>query len=163
MTVLDDKAHLPEAKWLRDFFRDAMISFRANSREAQIHATLAGAGVAALARCRAEGKSGLVRLFTDKPDLVRDIWIGVHADMRDMPRVRAATDAVVEALRKNATIRNPGSEHQVQDSQDRFKNPMDQAFPHAGLIKPSPGRCYLGSYLAIEKRKSGRSLWHLMY
>ena len=29
-------------------------------------------------------------------------------DMRHMPRVRAVTDTVVEALRKNAAILNPG-------------------------------------------------------
>ncbi|MES2493247.1 MAG: LysR family transcriptional regulator [Pseudomonadota bacterium] len=108
VTVLDDQSHLPEAKWLRDAFPNAVISFRSNSREVQIHATLAGAGVAALARYRADGEPGLVRLFPDKPDLVRDIWMGIHVDMRHMPRVRAVTDAVVETLRKNAGILNPG-------------------------------------------------------
>ena len=108
VTVLDDQAHLPEAKWLRDAFPDALIGFRSNSREVQVHATLAGAGVAALARYRADGEPGLVRLYPDRPDLVRDIWIGVHVDMRHMPRVRAVTDTVVEALRKNAAILNPG-------------------------------------------------------
>ena len=62
----------------------------------------------ALARYRADGEPGLIRLYPDRPDLVRDIWIGVHVDMRHMPRVRAVTDAVVEALRKNAAILNPG-------------------------------------------------------
>lgn len=108
VTVLDDQAHLPEAKWLRDVFPDATIGFRSNSREVQVHAALAGAGVAALARYRADRETGLMRLFPDRPDLVRDIWIGVHVDMRHMPRVRAVTDAVVEALRKNAAILNPG-------------------------------------------------------
>lgn len=46
MTVLDDQAHLPEANWLRDVFRDAPIGFRSSSREVQVHAALAGAGVA---------------------------------------------------------------------------------------------------------------------
>lgn len=74
----------------------------------RVHATLAGAGVAALARYRADGEPGLVRLYPDRPDLVRDIWIGVHVDLRHMPRVRAVTDTVVEALRRNAAILNPG-------------------------------------------------------
>lgn len=108
VTVLDDQAHLPEARWLRDAFPDATISFRSNSREVQLHATLAGAGIAALARYRADREPGLVRLHPDRSDLVRDIWSGVHMDLRHMPRVRAVTDAVVEALRKNAAILNPG-------------------------------------------------------
>lgn len=108
VTVLDDQAHLPEAKWLRDAFPDAPIGFCSNSREVQVHAALAGAGVAALARYRADIEPGLVRLFPDRPDLVRDIWIGAHVDMRHMPRVRAVTDAVVDALRRNAAVLKPG-------------------------------------------------------
>lgn len=51
-----------------------------------------------------------MRLFPDRPDLVRDIWIGVRVHMRHMPRVRAVTDAVVEALRKNAAILHLGAQ-----------------------------------------------------
>jgi DNA-binding transcriptional LysR family regulator len=69
--------------------------------------SLAGAGLAALARYRTDSEAGLVRLCPDRPVLVREIWIGVHADMRHTPRVRAVTDAVVEALRKNSAILKP--------------------------------------------------------
>ncbi len=109
VTVLDDQAHLPEAKWLREVFPEGTIGFRSNSREVQLWATRSGAGVAALARYRADMEPGLVRLRTDIPDLTRDIWLGVHVDMRHMPRVRAVMDAVVEALRSNSAILNPGS------------------------------------------------------
>jgi len=107
VTVLDD--HLPEAKWLREVFPEGTIGFRSNSREVQLSATRSGAGVAALARYRADMEPGLVRLRTDVPDLTRDIWLGVHVDMRGMPRVRAVMDAVVEALRSNSAILDPGS------------------------------------------------------
>jgi len=109
VTVLDDQAHLPEAKWLREVFPEGTIGFRSNSREVQLWATRSGAGVAALARYRADTEPGLVRLRTNIPDLTRDIWLGVHVDMRHMPRVRAVMDAVVEALRSNSAILNPGS------------------------------------------------------
>lgn len=107
ITVLDDQAHLPEAKWLRERYPDAPIGFRSNSREVQVHATLAGAGIAALARYRADIEQGLIRIDPEKADLVRDIWLGVHVDMRHMPRVRAVTDAVIEALRRKAAVLNP--------------------------------------------------------
>lgn len=107
ITGLDDQAHLPEAKWLREAFPDALIGFRTNNREVQVQAALAGAGVAALARYRADTEPGLVRLHSDRPGLVRDIWLGVHVDMRHMPRVRAVTGAVVEALQKSAASLNP--------------------------------------------------------
>lgn len=107
VTVLDDQAHLPEAKWLRDLFPDAAVGFRSNSREVQLWAAKSGAGIAALARYRADPEPGLVRLRTGIPDLTRDIWLGVHVDTRHMPRVRAVMDAVIEALRTHAAVLMP--------------------------------------------------------
>lgn len=109
VTVLDDQAHLPEAKWLRDAFPDAVTGFRSNSRAVQLWAAKSGAGIAALARYRGDAETGLVRLRTDMPDLVRDIWLGVHVDMRHMPRVRAVMDAVIKTLERQAPILVPVS------------------------------------------------------
>jgi DNA-binding transcriptional LysR family regulator len=108
VTVLEDQGHLPEARWLREAFPEAAIGFRSNSREVQHWATLTGAGVGALARYRADVEPGLVRLRTDLPDLVRDIWMGVHVDMRHMPRVRAVMDCIADALKRAALTLNPG-------------------------------------------------------
>jgi DNA-binding transcriptional LysR family regulator len=99
ITVMDDQGHLPEAKWLRESFPDASIGFRSNSREVQLWAAKSGAGVAALARYRADTEADLVNLRPDLPDLTRDIWLGVHVDMRHMPRVREVMNAVAEAVR----------------------------------------------------------------
>lgn len=107
VTVLDDQAHLPEAKWLREIFTDGIVGFRSNSREVQLQSALAGAGVAALARYRADAEPGLVRLCHDRPPLVRDIWLGVHADMRHMPRVRAVMEAIVAAMQASKAILDP--------------------------------------------------------
>lgn len=108
VTVLDDQAHLPEAKWLRQQFPDAPVVFRSNSREVQLWAVQCGMGVAALARYRADAEPGLIRLRTDLPDLIRDVWLGAHVDMRHMPRIRATIDAVTGALRAHAVQLDPG-------------------------------------------------------
>ena len=108
VTVLEDQAHLPEARWLREAYPDAAIGFRSNSREVQHWATLTGAGVGVLARYRADVEPGLVRLRTDLPALVRDIWMGVHVDMRHMPRVRAVMDCIADALKRAGPTLNPG-------------------------------------------------------
>ena len=107
VTVLDDQEHLPEAKWLRQIYPNAAVGLRSNSREVQLHATLAGAGIAALACYRADIEPGLIRVENALPDLVRDIWLGVHVDMRHMPRVRAVVDAVVGSLEINSKALNP--------------------------------------------------------
>ena len=102
VTVLDDQAHLPEAEWLIRHFPEAAIGFRSNSREVMVWAARSGAGIAAIARYRGDEEAGLVRLKPEVPDLMRDIWMGVHADMRHMPRVRVVMDAIVGTLRANA-------------------------------------------------------------
>lgn len=96
VTVLDDQAYLPEAKWLRAQFPEAEIGFRSNSREAQIWAAASGAGAAAIAEFRADAEPQLVRL--SPAVLSRDIWLGVHSDMRHMPRVRVVLDAISQAV-----------------------------------------------------------------
>jgi DNA-binding transcriptional LysR family regulator len=98
ITVLDDQAHLPEAKWLVEQYPGADIAFRSNSREVQVWAAKSGAGIAAIACYRADCETDLVRLRPDLPSMTRDIWLGVHSDMRHMPRIRAVMDAIIAAL-----------------------------------------------------------------
>ena len=61
----------------------------------------------AIARFRADGEPGLVRVRAEVASFARDIWLGVHSDMRHMPRIRAVMDAVIEALREHEEILNP--------------------------------------------------------
>lgn len=98
VTVLDDQAHLPEAVWLRDIFPKATIAFRSNSREVQLWAAKSGAGIATIACYRADAEPGLVRIRPEIPALTRDVWLGVHGDMRHMPRIREVMDAIITVL-----------------------------------------------------------------
>ena len=107
--MLDDQAHLPEAKWLREAYPKAKLAFRTNSREVQVWAAKSGVGVGALARYRADSEPDLVRIRPEMPDLVRDIWLGVHGDMQQMPRVRAVIDELLRTLREHAKHLNPNS------------------------------------------------------
>lgn len=98
VTVLDDLAHLPEAQWLRRHFPDAEVALQSNSREAHLWAARQGMGIACLVCYRAEALPDLVRVRPDLPLLRRDIWLGVHRDMRHMPRIRAVIDAIDEEI-----------------------------------------------------------------
>ena len=107
ITVLDDQEHLPEARWLRERYPEAQASFRSNSREVMLSAAASGAGIAALPRFRADQEPNLVYLNTGTPDLVRDVWLGVHTDMRHMPRVRAVMDAILAQFNAMASVMRP--------------------------------------------------------
>lgn len=92
ITVLEDQAHMPEPRWLAERMPNATVTLRSNSRDAQLAAIRAGLGVACLPCFLADGLSGVVRVADGGPQ--REVWLGVHADLRHMPRIRAVIDAL---------------------------------------------------------------------
>ncbi|WP_207479301.1 LysR family transcriptional regulator [Arenibaculum pallidiluteum] len=84
--------------WLTALAREATIAFRCNDRGAMATAAEAGAGLAVLPTVLAEGARGLVRV-PSPPAPGRTLYLGVHADCRDLPRVRALVEHLAPALR----------------------------------------------------------------
>jgi len=96
---LDDSlAHLPEAQWLARHAAGARFVLRANTLMGQLAAARAGFGKALLPRWFADEEGGLVALPPPAPPPVREAWLVVHPDLKDVPRVRAVIDAVVAAF-----------------------------------------------------------------
>lgn len=93
--VLEDQAHLLEAKSLRDNFKDARIGMQTNSRETMIYGAKAGIGICCVPRFRAATESDLIEIDIGEPIAPREVFLGVHKDMRHMPRIRAVIDAIV--------------------------------------------------------------------
>lgn len=94
VTVLEDQAHLAEARWLAERLSTARIAVRTNSRNGQLAAARAGLGLACLPCVLGDGVHGLVRLSAPGEAPSREVWLGVHADLRHMPRIRAVIDAL---------------------------------------------------------------------
>lgn len=98
VTVLEDHAHMPEPRWLLEQLPGARVALRSNDRSVQLAAVQAGLGVGCLPCIIADGQPGVVRLTAAGPGPVREIWMGVHADLRHMPRIRAVIDVLDEAF-----------------------------------------------------------------
>ncbi|RIV89915.1 LysR family transcriptional regulator [Aurantiacibacter xanthus] len=107
ITVLDDQAHLPEARAMAEQFAHLPVGLKSNSREVQHDAACHGGGVAMLPRFRADHDERLLRIRTELPDLRRDIWLGVHADLHKMPRMRSTIDALVAHFASKAQLLDP--------------------------------------------------------
>ncbi|MEO1963953.1 LysR family transcriptional regulator [Hyphomonas sp.] len=107
ISVLDDQSHLPEATWIEKQFPTGTIRMRSNSREVLFWSAVSGGGVALLPRFLADQDDRLVRVLPASPDLRRDIWLGVHSDMRQTPRIRATMDALIAAFEENAHRLDP--------------------------------------------------------
>ncbi|MCW2235972.1 LysR family transcriptional regulator [Azospirillum canadense] len=89
-------ADLPEAAWLARHAGGRRIAFRSNSVQAQLAAAKGGFGAALLPCWLAAEEAGLEQLPTTAPPLVREAWLVVHRDRKDVPRVRAVIDHIVE-------------------------------------------------------------------
>jgi molybdate transport repressor ModE-like protein len=94
----DSLAHLPEAKWLARHVGNERFVLRANTLTGLLAATRAGFGKALLSRWFAEEEGGLVALPPPAPPPVREAWLVVHPDLKEVPRVRVVIDAVVAAF-----------------------------------------------------------------
>jgi DNA-binding transcriptional LysR family regulator len=106
VSLQEDLALLPEAKQLAEVMREGRVKLRANSREAQLQAALAGFGLAMLP-CYLVLDQKLVELPLPKGRLMRGIWLGVHRDTRHTPRIRLVLDQLSQGLREQALALNP--------------------------------------------------------
>jgi molybdate transport repressor ModE-like protein len=88
---------LPEVKAFAGMCRDDQIVLRTNQIHARRAAVASGLGVGLLPRFLAEQVKGLVALDR-KPVVVRELWLIVHSDLKDVPRVRECMDFLVKAF-----------------------------------------------------------------
>jgi DNA-binding transcriptional LysR family regulator len=91
----DAFAHLPEAQWLARHGRGERVVLRTNSVVAQLAAARAGYGKALLPCWLAAEERGIVAMTPPAALPEREIWLVVHRDLKDVPRVRAVMDAIV--------------------------------------------------------------------
>ncbi|QPF73932.1 LysR family transcriptional regulator [Roseateles sp. DAIF2] len=103
--VLLDRAAgaVPHEEWLLALAPRAQIALRCNGLRGHLAAVRAGAALAVLPRLLGDREPGLQRLALDGVAMpVRAVRVGLHAGMRDTPRIRALLDFAVagfEALR----------------------------------------------------------------
>jgi DNA-binding transcriptional LysR family regulator len=70
------------------------IGLRASSPEVQLAFILAGGGVGMLPDYVAAGQEGLAEAMPAEPPVMRDLWLIVHSDMKDVPAIRAVMAAL---------------------------------------------------------------------
>ena len=98
--VMDAIEPVAETFWLNATLPHARTRFRSNNRDGQAAAAAAGAGLVCLPCRLGDVWPGLSRLDTPTPVPTREVWLGMHADTRKVPRVRALADYLVAGLRE---------------------------------------------------------------
>lgn len=91
-------AHLEQAKWLAKHVDAGRIVMRVDSLVGMVQAVRSGIGAALLLCPLADAHADLVRLAPPDPALDTPLWILTHPDLRQVARVRAFTQHMVDAL-----------------------------------------------------------------
>lgn len=81
---------------------DLPIALRTNAMPVMIEAVRQGWGAADLPCFVADRVPGLTRAFPAEPPQLLDIWLVVHAQSRDTPRIRAVLDELARAFERDA-------------------------------------------------------------
>jgi DNA-binding transcriptional LysR family regulator len=82
----------PETDWLASVARGARVVARANGRKALASMVAAGMGLGCLPRLLGDSAPGLQLLEPPGMAPQRQLWMGVHRDVRGIPRVRATLE-----------------------------------------------------------------------
>jgi len=100
LLVMDDDVPTADSSWLQELAAEARVGARTNGREALAAMAGAGLGLACLPRLVGDGTPGVELLQPPVPAPERRLWLGVHRDVRKLPRVRAAIDHLSALLRR---------------------------------------------------------------
>ncbi|CAJ0679654.1 LysR family transcriptional regulator [Ralstonia mannitolilytica] len=98
ITLHEGAGRVCQVDWLMRLAPNAPVALRASGVHGQMWAAEAGHGMAALPRVLGDGRPGLARIPTPLPEPSQGVWLGVHAEMREVPRIRAFIDFMVQAL-----------------------------------------------------------------
>jgi DNA-binding transcriptional LysR family regulator len=88
----------PAARWLQAVAPEANVIARGSGLPAALTAVKSGVGVGVLPVNLGDNERDLVRLFGPIPNLPSDIYLLIHEDMKETPRVRAFFDFVISEL-----------------------------------------------------------------
>lgn len=107
LVLLDSAAgEVPHEAWLPAVAHRAQIALRANGLRAHLAAVRSGAALAMLPCLLAEAEPELRRVPA-QAEPVRVLRVGLHADLRDTPRIRALLDFVVREFERLQERLNP--------------------------------------------------------
>jgi DNA-binding transcriptional LysR family regulator len=104
---LDDIQDATQMGWLADLAPRARVTIQTSSHEAAVSAAANGGGLACLARFRADRERSLIHLPSPSRIPNAGIWLVVHRDNRQTPRIRVALTHITEYVRQLAEKLQP--------------------------------------------------------
>ncbi|MBC3485616.1 LysR family transcriptional regulator [Pseudomonas sp. SWRI100] len=94
----DSQAKSPQQRWLLEQAAGRPFALHSNDLRIQAQAAAGGVGVACLPGFMAE-EYGLKQACEDARSMSIEIWLAVHEDVRNTPRIKAVTDFLLEQVK----------------------------------------------------------------
>ena len=93
-----------QARWLADWAGGRPMPLRLGELPLRLAAIRRGLGASLLPCCVGDTTPGLVRLAPPPAELVEDVYLLIHADLRELPQVRRVAQAIAALLREHADL-----------------------------------------------------------
>lgn len=107
-SLVESPIKVVHIEWLKAIAPRAHVVISTNGIQSHIATAEAGEAMAVLPRVLADCRSRLLRLKPPLPEPSQAVKLGVHADMRRTPRIRALIDFLVSELKARAVELDPG-------------------------------------------------------
>jgi DNA-binding transcriptional LysR family regulator len=101
ISFVDDLIYTPEIDYIEEISKSIVRRIRISSLVAQWFATVAGSGLCVLPCFMADADECLVRVLPGEVLLRRSLWMIVHSDMRDIPRIQVTCDFIAQEIRRS--------------------------------------------------------------
>lgn len=101
---IDDLIFTPELDYLDEVAKGLRAQIQSSSVLAQMNAVAAGAGIGVIHHFMAVDEPRLVPVLPDSVSITRSFWLLVHADLKDVARVRAVVDFIVREAKANRAL-----------------------------------------------------------
>lgn len=100
---IDDLIYMPELDYLDEIAKGLRPRLQSSNLVAQMEATVAAAGVCVLPHFMASRRAELVPVLPEV-QLTRTFWLIVHAELKDVARVRATVDFLVREVKSARSL-----------------------------------------------------------
>ena len=101
---IEELLYTPELDYLPQVTPKVSAKFRSANLIAQLNATIAGFGIAVLPHFMATAHPELDPILPDEISISRSFWLLMHADSKDLARIRAVADYIYETVENERAL-----------------------------------------------------------
>src|SRR4029078_2291244 len=101
---IEELLFTPELDYLPQVSPRISAKFRSANLIAQLNATIAGFGIAVLPHFMATAHPQLCPVLPDEVTISRTFWLLMHADSKDLARIRAVADYIHETVESERAL-----------------------------------------------------------